>query len=100
MRIQYNNASPYKDTTQTNWYLLPIKLRQIPPHDTDHYIKLNLDYEHSPNKLAHDVYGDYQFWWVFMVRNMDVIRDPIRDFKEGINLWIPTKERLESLIKT
>jgi len=28
-------------------------------------------------------------WWVFALRNPDVIKDPIRDFKTGVVIIVP-----------
>jgi hypothetical protein len=44
---------------------------------------------HRPDLLAYDIYGDSQLWWVFAVRNKDVLKDPIYDFVPGQTIYLP-----------
>lgn len=97
-RVTYSSSSPYFDTKQTSWYLMPITLRSIPPHSSDVPILLPQKYENKPTLLSNDVYGTPAYWWVFMVRNLDVIRDPIWDMKTGIQIMVPTKSRISDLL--
>ena len=98
-RVNYGGESPYKDTAQTNWYLLPLELREIPPHISDKKIKIRNEYNERPALMSYDLYGTPNYWWVFMVRNMDLIRDPIGDFTEGKEIWVPDAVVLNEIIK-
>lgn len=97
-KIQYPASSPYFDTGQTSWYMSPIKLRDIPPDSTDVLYVVDKKYEFKPTLMSDDAYGTPSYWWVFMVRNMDAIRDPIWDLKAGLALMIPTKKRITELL--
>jgi|JTFN01.1.fsa_nt_gb hypothetical protein len=97
-RINLNNESPYKNTPQTNWYMLPLVMREIPESNTDKLITITPEFEFRPRLLANAMYGDGKYWWVFMVRNMDKIRDPINDFKTGLEIWVPSKHRLTEIL--
>jgi hypothetical protein len=44
--------------------------------------------------LAYDLYGDAGLWWVFAVRNPNVITDPVFGFTAGTTIYIPLKETL------
>jgi len=55
-------------------------------------------YDERPDLLAHQLYGNTRLWWVFALRNPDVIKDPIRDFKAGVEIIIPAEESVQRLI--
>lgn len=48
-------------------------------------------YEYRPDKLALDLYGNAKLWWVFAEFNPDTLRDPIIDFKSGLEIQVPTR---------
>ncbi len=97
-KVVYDASSPYYGTPQTSWYLGPIVLRSIPAHSSDRYVLLDSKYEHRPDTLSNDIYGTPKYWWVFMIRNMNQIRDPIWDQKAGMAIYVPTIERLNQLL--
>lgn len=97
-KITYPASSPYSDTGQTNWYLGPIRLRVIPPSANDQAIPIPAKYDTRPDLMSYDLYGTPAYWWVFMVRNMDLIRDPIWDFKAGMTINVPSAERIRTLL--
>jgi hypothetical protein len=96
---RYSSGSPYAATPQGSWYLDNLVLRDIKPDATDTVMALATKYEFRPYNLSYDLYGTKDYWWVFHILNMDVIRDPIYDFKAGIIIRIPTKDRLMSNIQ-
>lgn len=98
-RVNYSASSPYFSTPQTRWYLGPIALRTIPSDLTDEQIQIDAKYEFRPDLLSYDLYGTPAYWWVFMVRNMDLIRDPIWDMKSGMTIWAPSVNRINTLLK-
>jgi hypothetical protein len=97
-KTQYSSSSPYFDTPQTPWYLLPIKLRSLPPDSSDVLMVVDAKYQFRPDLLSYDLYGTPAYWWVFMLRNMSLIRDPIWDFKSGIEIYTPASSRLNTLL--
>ena len=41
-------------------------------------------------------YGDANLWWVFAMRNPNVLKDPLFDFTTGNTIYVPTKASLQS----
>lgn len=93
-KASYSNSSPYSKTPQTSWYLSHYKSRSIIHSGDDTLYTVSARYEYRPDLLSYDVYGTVGFWWVFMKRNMDVIKDPIFDMKAGISIYIPQRDNI------
>jgi Base plate wedge protein 53 len=85
----YNKFSPYASTPLTNGYLDILKFVDLPPQIDDIQFTITSLYMHRPDLLANDIYGDSQLWWVFAVRNKDVIRDSVYDFVPGQVIYLP-----------
>lgn len=98
-KTEYSGYSPYVNTNQTNWYLKPIKYIQVPAHYSDKEYVIESKYENRPDLLSYRLYGTEQLWWILMVRNLNEIRDPLHDFKTGTTIYIPTKERIDGIIR-
>lgn len=96
----YSNYSPYKKTRQTSWYLDRLTPRIIPPLDNDVELTIREDYVNRPDLLAHDVYGNAKLWWVFSMRNPDVIKDPIYDLQAGITIFVTDKDTLFTILNS
>lgn len=94
MTAVYNKTSPYFLTPSFGTFLDVLNFRTISqfPDDTEYVI--NSFYNHRPDILAYDLYDDAGLWWVFIVRNPDVLRDPVFDFTTGKTIFIPKKEAL------
>lgn len=88
-RVTYRSTSPYALTEQTSFYLSHLVPRGFVQSDTDKTMILKPEHHHRPDKLSSELYGTSTFWWVFMIRNMDKIKDPIYDFKVGLEIHIP-----------
>ena len=98
-QVNFPSISAYYTTPQTSWYTGPIDLRLIPSDSSDMYIgSLDQRYQYKPDLLSYDLYQTPGYYWVFMVRNMEVIRDPIWDQLAGISIYVPTLSRLQSLL--
>jgi len=98
-KVKYASGSPYVATDQTSWYLDNLTYREILEDPSDKYIVISPKDEFRPYNLAYELYGSKDYWWVFQTMNMNIIRDPIYDFKAGIRLRVPTKDRVVSNIK-
>jgi hypothetical protein len=46
--------------------------------------------------LAYDLYGESSLWWVFAQRNPNVLKDPVFDFRSGVQIYIPKKATLQA----
>ena len=80
---QYTQSSPWSITPQNNLYMELLEIRPVPAETDDFRYVIESQYEHRPDLLAYDLYGNPKLWWVFVQRNMSVLRDPIYDFATG-----------------
>lgn len=96
--IKYAATSPYSATPQAVWHIGNYKHRPIPVHRADRAVVITPKYNHRPDLLSYDLYGSPMYWWVFLVRNMNVIRDPIWDFTTGTTIMVPSADYLRSIV--
>lgn len=95
---RYANSSPWANTPQNNLFLELLDIRSVPAEADDFRYTIENQYRHRPDLLAYDLYGDSKLWWVFVQRNMSVIKDPIYDFEPGTTIFIPKKSNLERFL--
>lgn len=89
MASGYNKASPYAATKVINGYLDILNFIDIPAKDNDVQFTITNYYSHRPDLLSYDVYGTPSLWWVFAVRNKDIIQDSVFDFIPGQTIFLP-----------
>jgi hypothetical protein len=89
--VQYSKTSPYFGTTMFGNFLDVAADRQIPKDPSDVLYSIDAVYSNRPDLLANDLYSDSSLWWVFAVRNPNVIQDPIFDFTTGTIIYVPKK---------
>jgi hypothetical protein len=94
MPANYSPASPYYGTQSWGPYLDTWAGKYIPHDVTDVIYQIDPPYNHRPDLLAQDFYQNPQLWWVFAIRNPDVIKDPIFDFVAPTIIYIPAKDVL------
>lgn len=85
----YSKTSPYYTTLSFPNYLDVMTHRDFEFQTDDVSYSLTKDYEYRPDILAFDLYNDVNLWWVFAVRNKNVIKDPVFDFKAGLRIYLP-----------
>ena len=90
----YTKNSPYYTTPVTGFYLDVITFRNIPNLPSDVKFTVTSQYANRPDLLAYDLYGDQKLWWVFAVRNKNVIQDPIYDLFAGQVIYLPQPDTL------
>lgn len=95
---KYNKSSPWAYTPQNNLYLELLTIRPVPAEPDDFSYTIENQYKHRPDLLSYDLYGTPKLWWVFVQRNMSVIKDPIYDFVPGKVIKIPKKSNLEKYL--
>lgn len=83
-------TSIYKETPVVDYYLDIWKGINIPVSADDETFIITAKYHERPDLLAYDRYGSPRLWWVFAKRNMDILVDPLRDFKSGLEIKIPS----------
>lgn len=95
---KYTNQSPWADTSANNLYLELLEIRPVPAESDDFLYVIENQYRHRPDLLSFDIYGTPKLWWVFVQRNMEVIKDPIYDFVPGTSIYLPKKSNLERFL--
>lgn len=90
----YSKSSPYLSTSKFGNFLDVMVPRTFPPGKDDVVFTIDKTYQYRPDLLAYDLYGDAGLWWVFQVRNPNVITDPVGDFVPGVTIRIPKKTTL------
>lgn len=94
----YNKNSPWATTRQNSLYMELLNIRPVPAEDDDYRYVIENQYKHRPDLLAYDLYGSSKLWWVFIQRNMSVIKDPIFDFTPGTVIYLPKRSNLEKFL--
>jgi hypothetical protein len=94
-RINYPASSPYALTPQTSWYISNYVARRIPASGDDTIMTLSKKYEYRPDTLSYDLYGTPAYWWIFSVRNRDIIQDPVWDLVAGTVITVPSLANLK-----
>jgi hypothetical protein len=92
---QYRKVSPYYTTDVYGKFLDVISIRNITAYADDVKITITAAYEHRPDLLAYDLYGDAGLWWVFAVRNPNVLKNPIADFFSGQDILLPKSDTIK-----
>jgi alpha-L-fucosidase len=70
--------------------------RPITTNVDDVLYSIDKVYEYRPDMLAYDLYGESSLWWVFAQRNPNVLKDPLFDFRAGVQIYIPKKATLQA----
>jgi hypothetical protein len=91
---KYANTSPWYNTGSVQNYLSILRIRPVAAESDDFVYKIEPQYTHRPDLLAHDLYGSSKLWWVFIQRNLDILQDPIYDFVPGVEIYIPKRSGL------
>ena len=94
----YSRSSPYFKTRKYGTFLDVLEKRSIYFRKDDVVYTIERAYEYRPDLLAFDLYGDAGLWWVFAIRNPNVITDPLGDFVAGLTIRIPKKVDLDSAL--
>lgn len=84
--------SMYYNTPVRDFYLDIAKFRPIRQSANDRRVTITPKYENRPDLFAYAIYGTSSLWWVLALRNMDVLIDPIEDFRAGVEIWVPAPE--------
>lgn len=95
---KYSKFSPYYNTKENNLYLDLLKIRPIPSESDDFLYTIESQYRYRPDLLANALYQNPKLWWVFVQRNMAVLKDPIYDFEVGTKIYLPKKSNLQKIV--
>jgi len=95
---RYSQLSPYANTRENSLFLELLQIRPVPAESDDFLYTIENQYEHRPDLLAFDVYGESKLWWVFVQRNLSVLKDPIFDFTPGTKIYLPKQSNLKQYL--
>lgn len=94
----FRKDSFIKNTQVLDGVFLDInKLPSIKVTLSDEEYSIDPAYDQRPDLLAHALYNNSRLWWVFALRNPDVIKDPLRDFKSGTIIYLPSAGSINAL---
>jgi hypothetical protein len=96
----YRKTSPYFTTKENSLYLELLTLRPIAAESDDQDYIIENGYKHRPDLLAFDLYGDAKLWWVLVLRNRSILKDPIYDFIPGVTIKLPKKTNVDQTLAT
>lgn len=94
----HKSTSPYLNTPIKDFYLDVLVKRVITPSSNDKIVTIDAKYDQRPDIFANDYFGSPKLWWVLVARNMDILIDPIADFKTGVQIFVPNPETVQDLI--
>ena len=93
-------TSPYKDTEfKIDVTLDLLSIRPIPAFVDDKLYTIEPQYNHRPDLLAYDYYGNKDLWWIFGQRNMDIIEDFIYDISTGTSIYLPNPSKVKDVLE-
>jgi hypothetical protein len=95
--IKYPPTSIYANTPIQNWYLDIWEPRSIRETGTDVAYEIPTEFHLRPDLAAFSFYGNEKYWYVFALRNKNILIDPIFDFKAGVQIFIPSKSAIQGL---
>jgi hypothetical protein len=95
---RYISTSPYYQTKSYGNFLDVLNFRSIPTNSFDVLYTIDQMYNLRPDLLSYDLYDTPSLWWVFTARNPDSLKDPVFDFRQGLKIYIPTKETLKTVL--
>jgi hypothetical protein len=86
----------YANTPQTDFYLDIWSPVFVTTNASDSLFEIDPKYNKRPDLLSYDLYGTPNYWWIFALRNMDTLVDPINDFLSGVIIYIPQLTSIKS----
>jgi hypothetical protein len=91
MPTKFRKDSFIKNTQILDGVFLDInKLPKISVTLNDEEYAIDPAFDQRPDLLANRLYNNSRLWWVFALRNPDVIKDPLRDFTAGTVIMLPS----------
>jgi len=89
MAYNSKDSSQYLATPITDWYLDIMVPRTVSKSEFDNLVIIPPAYDKRPDLMSQAEYGTPRLWWVFSVRNPDLLVDPIEDFVAGLEIFVP-----------
>jgi hypothetical protein len=93
----HSNNSFLRKAPIRDFYLDVNTLPKIPKSASDQVYTIDSRYSKRPDLLASELYGTSQLWWIFALRNPDVLIDPLEDFTPGREIYLPSASAIDKL---
>ena len=95
----FHNTNSFSYRAGVNDFYLDVNdLPKIPKSRADRLYTIESRYANRPDLLAHELYGSVNLWWVFALRNPDLLIDPLEDFVSGLQILLPTRQTIDRVI--
>lgn len=94
----YSNSSPWATTAQIGGVLDIFQPRYITSAEDDKIYQVDSYYNLRPDLLAWDLYENPKLWWVFAMRNPNIIKDPIFDLYTGQIIMVSSPQHIKTLL--
>lgn len=91
------NSFIHKHSLIDNTFLDINKLPTVPRSIYDEDFVITAEFDQRPDLLSYKLYDTSRLWWVFCMRNLDILKDPIRDFKTGTKIKLPSGDSIKNL---
>jgi hypothetical protein len=96
--MAYSELSFYSKTPIVNGVLDIARHFAIDKSESDVEWTITTHYTNRPGLLAYDLYGSHELWWVFAIRNPDILVDPLNDFVTGVTIMLPSKVTVMTML--
>ncbi len=95
----YNKNSFLKSARNMSFYtgLNYMNLPKVESSTSDTQFLITKKYANRPDLLANDKFGSPELWWILALSNLEIIKDPITDFKEGTIIRLVTENKAKSI---
>lgn len=95
---EYRKDSFIRNTNLRDRLFLDVnRLPRVPERLDDEEYTIEPMFENRPDLLANEVYGNPRVWWLIVMRNLDIIKDPLRDFRTGVTIQLPNPDTVKRL---
>lgn len=100
-QVQLGNYSMFIRTpvyNVNNTIVFGLRREVVAPDPTDSIVTVTQPMVGDLSILAYELYGTPELWWV--IAEMNQILDPMTEVVEGLQLRVPTRDRLYNIITT
>jgi hypothetical protein len=94
-------SNQYSATSVNDFYLDKAKFptaADLLRNKTAEIIVVDPKFEHRPDLLSYELYGNSSYWWVIALLNRTQLEDPIRDLKAGMVLQVLPKTAINGVV--
>lgn len=87
----------YSNTDIRNFYLDLWNPVEVGRSSNDEQVTIRQKFHKRPDLFAQEYLGSQDLWWVLPLRNKNKLIDPIEDFTEGTEIFVPGQESLRDI---